>query len=67
MSLASAAADLSITGSEAGMPLVTIEGARLKKAPQLYGFENSRHGELEFVATRATPSAALITLASVAE
>lgn len=53
-SLSTGAANLTIAGSGSGVPTVTINKVALKRAPQQYGNDSSRHGELEFVATRPT-------------
>lgn len=54
VSLAANGSDLTIVGSGTGSPTITVKGAALRKVPQLYGQTVPRHGELEFIATRAT-------------
>jgi hypothetical protein len=44
---------------------VTINNAVLVSAPQQYGFGNTRHDDLEFIATRPTGSGAMFSVAAV--
>lgn len=60
-SLNAAAANITFTGSGTGSPLVTVNSVTLKSAPQSYGYDNLRHGQLEFVATRTTGSGAMFS------
>lgn len=53
-SMATGAANLTITGAGTGSPVVVINKVALRRIPQLYGQDVSRHGELEFIATRPT-------------
>ena len=59
------AADLVITGAASGDPLVTLKNAVMVAAPQHYGYDDLRHGEVECVSTRPTGSTALVTITSV--
>lgn len=64
-SLAASAANLTITGPASGDPLIVINNVALKGAPQNYGFDDLRHGNLEFVATRPSGSGTMISVGSV--
>ncbi len=66
MSMAASAANITFTGAGSGSPLVTVNSVALKRAPHGYGFDDLRHGELEFVATRLTGSGTMFSVGSVA-